>query len=320
MAVFTRVVLKEIIPWASQFPIGNIISLKDIQSGIENSNFFLSTDKGEYVLTIFEKLSLKELAFCINLMRHLAVKKILVPAPIINYRGEIISTLHGKPATVVTKLEGNWKSAPTFFHCEKVGDMLAKMHLASLDYHLYQPNLRGLAWWNSTIPKVLPFITKKKQNLLESELSFQKNFISSMIYKSLPKGPIHADLFRNNVMFDKEKLSGFFDFYFAGFDTWLFDIAVAVNDWCIELSTGKIDDIKAKSMLSAYNKIRPFSLEEKNAWPSILRAAAFRFWLSRLYDYYVPREAHLLTPHDPMHFEQILEQRIINFSENLLLK
>ena len=241
MAVFTPVTLDEIIPWAARFPIGTVKSLRGISSGIENSNFFLGTDRDEFVLTLFEKLSFEQLPFYLNLMRHLAERGVRVPAPIASDRGEIINTLHGKPAAIVTKLHGDWQPSPQPVHCREVGAMLAKMHLAGRDYPLYQPNLRGLDWWRETAPVVLPYLPADAQDLLRAEMHFQEAFAASALYRKLPSGPIHADLFRNNVMFDGERLSGFFDFYFAGCDTWLFDVAVTVNDWCIDLATGATD-------------------------------------------------------------------------------
>lgn len=317
MAVFTPVTLDELAPWAARFPIGKVHSLKGIASGIENSNFFLGSDSGEYVLTIFEKLSFEQLPFYLNLMRHLAERGVLVPAPIANNRGEILSELHGKPASIVTRLQGDWQPAPQTVHCAEVGSMLAKMHLAARDYPLYQPNLRGLAWWNETTPVVLPFLTEANQHLLRAEMHFQQAFAASETYSALPSGPIHADLFRNNVMFDGDRLTGFFDFYFAGCDTWLFDVAVTVNDWCIDLESGASDAARVRAMLDAYHAVRPFSAAEHDAWPAMLRAAALRFWLSRLYDFYLPREAEMLTPHDPAHFERILRHRIDHTVEAL---
>ncbi|MCM0043211.1 MAG: homoserine kinase [Burkholderiaceae bacterium] len=317
MAVFTPVTLEQITPWAARFPIGTVRSIKGISSGIENSNFFLSAERGEFVLTIFEKLSFEQLPFYLHLMRHLAERGVSVPAPIASDRNEIINALHGKPAAIVTRLEGDWIPAPAPVHCREVGAMLAKMHVAAQDYPLYQPNLRGLEWWRETTPVVLPYIPEEAQQLLRAEMHFQEAFAASDVYDALPNGPIHADLFRNNVMFDGERLSGFFDFFFAGCDTWLFDVAVTVNDWCIALDTGASDPVRVRAMLDAYADVRPFTDEERRAWPAMLRAAALRFWLSRLFDYYLPREAEMLTPHDPTHFERILRHRIAHPVEAL---
>lgn len=310
MAVFTAVSLDDVTHWIEQFPLGKALAIKGIASGIENSNFFLTTEHGEYVLTIFENLSFEQLPFYLKLMRHLAERGVLVPAPVANAAGELIVPLHGKPASIVSKLEGSSQMAPQPVHCAAVGAMVAKMHLAARDFPLQQPNLRGLDWWNETTPKVLPFLSPAEDALLRAEMAFQQTFAAGESYRRLQRGPVHADLFRNNVMFVGERLTGFFDFYFAGCDTWLFDVAVTVNDWCIDLATGVLDEPRVRAMLDAYHAVRPFTGDEQAAWQPMLRAAALRFWLSRLYDYHQPREAEMLTPHDPAHFERILRERI----------
>ncbi len=312
MAVFTPVSLDDLTEWITQFNLGKPLAIKGISSGIENSNFFLTTEAGEYVLTIFEKLTFEQLPFYLHLMRHLAERGVLVPAPVANKRGEILHALHGKPASIVTKLEGKSQFDPKPAHCAAVGAMLAKMHLAGHDFAIRQPNLRGLDWWRVTAPEVLPYLPEDGQHLLRTEIDFQEAFAASAEYRALPQGPIHADLFRNNVMFEDERLTGFFDFYFAGCDTWIFDVAVTVNDWCINLDSGALDVTRVRALLDAYHAVRPFTAEEKVAWRPMLQAGALRFWLSRLYDFYLPREAEMLTPHDPTHFERILRQRVDN--------
>ncbi|MBI1890923.1 MAG: homoserine kinase [Burkholderiales bacterium] len=310
MAVFTPVTLEDLTEWMTQFPLGKPLALRGISSGIENSNFFLTTETGEYVLTIFEKLSFEQLPFYLHLMRHLAQRAVSVPAPIANQDGEILHKLHGKPASIVTRLQGAHQPKPQPVHCAAVGAMLAKMHLAAQDFGIRQPNLRGREWRNQTAPIVLPYLSDEGQHLLKAEIHFQEAFAASDIYHHLPNGPIHADLFRDNVMFDGERLTGFFDFYFAGCDMWLFDVAVTVNDWCIDLATGEFDVKRVRALLDAYQEMRAFTDAEKAAWQPILRAAALRFWLSRLYDFHLPRDAQMLTPHDPTHFERILKLRI----------
>jgi homoserine kinase type II len=309
MAVFTPVTLDDLRPWMAQFSLGNALTIRGIASGIENSNFFITTDSGEFVLTIFENLSFEQLPFYLRLMRHLADRGVLVPAPIANVDGELVVALHGKPAAIVSKLDGASQMTPKPVHCAEVGAMLARMHLAAQDFDIRQPNLRSLDWWNATTPLVLPFLSDDNQHLLRAEMHYQETFASTAIYHALPNGPIHADLFRNNVMFDGERLTGFFDFYFAGCDTWIFDVAVTVNDWCIDVETGALDLARVNALLDAYHAVRPFTSEEQIAWQPMLRAAALRFWLSRLYDYHLPRDAEMLTPHDPGHFERILRLR-----------
>ncbi|SDF34858.1 homoserine kinase [Massilia sp. PDC64] len=317
MAVFTPVTLDDLSQWIKQFPLGKALALKGIASGIENSNFFLTTERGEYVLTIFENLSFEQLPFYVQLMRHLAERGIPVPAPVANEAGELVVALHGKPAAIVSKLDGSSQMDPQPVHCAEVGKILAQMHLAGRDFPLHQPNLRGLDWWVETVPKVLAYLDADTAALLQSELAFQREFAAGTTYAELERGPVHADLFRNNVMFVGERLSGCFDFYFAGWDTWLFDLAVTVNDWCIDLDTGRLDEARVLALTRAYHAVRPFTAADQAAWLPMLRAAALRFWLSRLYDYYRPREAEMLTPHDPTHFERVLRERIAQGAPDL---
>lgn len=194
--------------------------------------------------------------------------------------------------------------------------MLARMHLAGKDYNRHQPNLRGLAWWNETVPVVLPFLNAPQSSLIQSELSFQNHIAQSSAYAALPRGPVHADLFRDNVMFEGQgdalQLTGFFDFYFAGIDSWLFDLAVCLNDWCIDLDTGILHADKTAALLEAYQSVRPLIKAERHLLNPMLRAGALRFWTSRLWDFHLPREASMLTPHDPTHFERVLRQRLQN--------
>ncbi|MFT5591173.1 MAG: homoserine kinase type II [Bradyrhizobium sp.] len=310
MAVFTPVTHTELDAWITQFPLGAAHALRGIASGIENSNFFIETERGEFVLTIFEKLTFEQLPFYLELMRHLAERGVAVPAPIANNSGALITPLHGKPAAIVSKLDGTCEMDPAPVHCAAVGAMLARMHLAGADFTLRQPNLRGLDWWRSTVPTVLSYLAPDAMIMLLDEIEFQEGFADSEAYLTLPGGPIHGDLFRNNVMFDGERLTGFFDFYFAGCDTWLFDVAITVNDWCIALDSGVLDSNRVRALLDAYHAVRPFNASEQVAWQPMLRAAALRFWLSRLYDFHLPRTAEMLTPHDPDHFKRILQERI----------
>ena len=237
-----------------------------------------------------------------------------VPEPQADARGEILHSVCGKPAAVVNKLHGRSQLAPQAVHCAAVGAMLARMHLAGQGFERQQPNLRGLPWWNETVPVVLAHLDAEQAALLQSELAYQNHIAASSAYTALPRGPVHADLFRDNVMFDRvdgtPSLSGFFDFYFAGVDTWLFDLAVCLNDWCIDWATGAHHAERAGAMLRAYQAVRPLAAAERQLINAMLRAGALRFWISRLWDYYLPREASMLTPHDPAHFERVLRQRI----------
>ena len=310
MAVFTEVSEAQAAQLMQSLNLGTLTRLQGIQGGIENTNYFVSTDQGEHVLTLFERLTHAQLPFYLHLMKHLAGRGIPVPDPVADASGEILHTVCGKPAAVVNRLAGKSQLAPQAVHCAAVGDMLARMHLAGADYPRQQPNLRGLAWWNETVPVVLPHLTPAQAELIQSELAFQNHTAASSAYAALPRGPVHADLFRDNVMFDGEVLTGFFDFYFAGVDTWLFDLAVCLNDWCIDLPTGQHDETRAQAMLSAYQSVRPLQAAERALLPAMLRAGALRFWTSRLWDVHLPREASMLVPHDPTHFERVLRERV----------
>ena len=310
MAVFTPVTQEQAALLISQLGLGELTELRGIEGGIENTNYFATTDLGDYVLTLFERLTHEQLPFYLYLMKHLAEKGIPVPNPAANRDGDILHTLCDKPAAVVNRLLGKSQLVPEAVHCTAVGAMLAHMHLAGEDYNRSQPNLRGLAWWNDTVPVVLPYLEEDQARLLQSELAFQNHIAQGAAYQALPKGPVHADLFRDNVMFEGEKLTGFFDFYFAGNDTWLFDLSVCMNDWCIDLNTGEHAADRALAMLNAYQKVRPLRSAERQLLPAMLRAGALRFWISRLWDFYLPREASMLKPHDPTHFERVLRARL----------
>ncbi|MEF9966312.1 MAG: homoserine kinase [Comamonas sp.] len=311
MAVFTEVSDKAAKALLKRVPLGDFVSLRGIEGGIENTNYFLTTSQGEYVLTLFERLRADQLPFYLYLMKHLAKAGVPVPEPQADGKtGDILLQVEGKPAAIVGKLPGKSQLAPQAAHCESLGQVLAKMHQAALDYPRQQPNLRGLPWWNETVPVVLPYLDTATAELLRSELAYQNHVAQSSAYTALPRGPVHADLFRDNAMFEGETLTGIFDFYFAGVDTWLFDIAVVINDWCIDLATGAIDKARADALLAAYQAVRPLQACERELLNAMLRAGALRFWISRLWDFYLPREASLLKPHDPTHFERVLRERL----------
>ena len=309
MAVFTQVSDNEARDLLRQLQLGELHALRGIEGGIENTNYFVTCDQGEFVLTLFERLTAEQLPFYLYLMKHLAHAGIPVPDPRANKAGDILHTVCGKPAAVVNRLAGRSQLAPEAVHCAAVGGMLARMHLAGRDYDRQQPNLRGLPWWNETVPVVLPHIGPDQAALLRAELAYQNHIAASPAYAALPRGPVHADLFRDNVMFEGAQLTGFFDFYFAGVDSFLFDLAVCLNDWCTDLPTGAHDAPRAAAMIDAYQAVRPLTAAERSLLPALLRAGALRFWISRLWDYYLPREASMLTPHDPSHFERVLRQR-----------
>jgi homoserine kinase type II len=310
MAVFTEVSEQQACELLSQLSMGEFVSLTGISSGIENTNYFLTTTQGEYVLTLFERLTREQLPFYLHLMKHLADQGIAVPAPQANTEGEILLSVADKPAAVVNRLAGNSQLQPTPAHCHAMGQTLAQMHLAASSYEGRQANLRGLPWWNETAPQLLPFLSPFQAQTLQHELAFQNHVQTTAAFTALPTGAVHADAFRNNVMFVDDHLSGVFDFYFAGVDTWLFDLGVCLNDWCIDLSTGAFEPSRFHAMLGGYETVRPLGLAERELLNPLLRAAALRFWISRLWDLHLPREASLLQAHDPEHFERVLLRRL----------
>jgi homoserine kinase type II len=315
MAVYTALHRAEAAAFLAQYALGELTDLEGISTGIENTNFFLTTSRGRYVLTLFERLNFKQLPFYLELMRHLARRGLPVPEPQENRVGSLLSELKGKPAVIVTRLDGKAVTDPSARQCALVGEVLAKMHLAGNDFAPFQPHLRGIGWWKETVPRLEPYIPEHLFQALASELIVQDSFFRSILYERLPGGPIHADLFRDNVLIvsgkdGRDTIGGLIDFYFAGCSIWLFDLAVTVNDWCTDPATGAFEGERAHALLEAYHAVRPLKEPEGEAWRTVLRGAALRFWISRLDDYYRPRPAQLLQPHDPAHFERILRRRI----------
>ena len=313
MAVFTTVSDDDARALLHYYDLGQLITLRGITAGIENTNYFLDTTQGQYVLTLFEVLTAAQLPFYIELMHHLATRAVPVPEPQTLQDGTRLTSLCGKPAAIVTRLSGGYEPEPGPAHCALAGRTLAQAHLAAQDFTIRQPNLRGLSWWRKTAPVLRPFLDAEQLELLTTSLDEQNRLADSGLLTSLPFGPSHCDLFRDNVLFDgtfeSPHMGGFIDFYFAGWDHWLFDVAVSVNDWCIQRTSGAFIRKRLDAWLQAYHAVRPFTDEERQVWPALLRAAALRFWISRLYDYHLPRPAQTLKPHDPRHFERILRLR-----------
>ena len=318
MAVFTEVSAAEAGALTARLGAGELVALKGIGAGIENTNYFVTTLSGDtthdWVLTLFERLTAEQLPFYLRLMQHLAQRGLPVPEPRADASGQILHTVAGKPAALVTRLAGHHQLAPDLHHCAQLGGLLAGMHLAVADFALKQPNLRGLAWWLKTAPALRPFLDAGRRRLLDEELAFQQQVAASRAHAVLPRGAVHADLFCDNVLFDglpgHEKLTGAFDFYFAGIDTFAYDLAVCLNDWCLNADDAALDEPRAEALVRAYEQVRPLTPGEVRLMPAMLRAAALRFWLSRLGDWHLPRAAALLEPKDPGHFERVLRARI----------
>ncbi|HXZ92557.1 MAG TPA: homoserine kinase [Burkholderiales bacterium] len=307
MSVYTPVTEAQLAEWLRGYSVGAPVGFEPIESGIENTNYFVTTGQGRYVLTLFERLPAGELPFYLELMAHLARHGIPSPAPIADLADRYLSRLNGKPAALVTRLPGKSVERPGERECAELGALLARMHLAGRSYGAYLDNPRGPKWWRSAARAVRPFLDFQALALLDEELRFQ----SLYRFPDLPRGPIHADLFRDNALFDGARITGVIDFYFAGVDCLLLDLAVCANDWCLvdAARNCRLDEAKTRALLAAYAALRPLVPLERGAWPVLLRAAALRFWLSRLYDLHLPRPGVLVHAHDPDHFRDILALR-----------
>ncbi|MCK5444039.1 MAG: homoserine kinase [Rhodospirillaceae bacterium] len=298
MAVYTEVSDEDLTEFAKQYGIGEVLSCKGIAEGVENSNFLLGTDKGSFILTLYEKrVNPDDLPFFLGLMDHLADRGVKCPKPVHAADGEVLKTLSGRPAAIITFLSGMWPRSIHAFNCAELGAALAELHIAGADFKIKRENSLSVNNWRALLDscngrgeEVIPGITKE----LESELDFlEKNWPAD-----LPAGVIHADLFPDNVFFRAEKLTGLIDFYFACNDLFAYDVAICLNAWCFEPDLS-FNITKAKRMLSSYRKVRDFSAEELEALPLLARGSALRFLLTRLYDWLNTPPGAMVTPHDP---------------------
>ena len=305
MSVFTQVTSDELAAWLRSYSVGHLTGMRGIAAGIENTNYFVTTTQARYVLTLFEKLQPHELPFYLDLMAHLSSHGLPCPRPIANLDNAFLGELNGKPAALVTCLTGAPEMSPTAAHCARVGEVLADLHLAGRSYKGHLDNLRGPAWWTATMPELLPFLDDANRAMLADEVAFQAHQCND----DLPRGVVHVDLFRDNVLFDGDTIRGVIDFYFACIDTFLYDVAITVNDWCMT-DDGVLDPARTRALLDAYRETRAFTPAERDAWPAMLRAGALRFWVSRLYDFHLPRPGVLTHAHDPSWFERILRNHI----------
>lgn len=310
MSVFTSVSIQELQAWLQGYSIGEVVELKGISSGITNTNYFVTTTQGRYVLTLFEHNTMEELPYFIDLMSHLATHGVPCPEPITNDVGVSLHMLNGKPAVLISCLSGRDIKVPDVKHCAEVGAVLAKMHIAGQSFverNADKPhrNPRDMEWRIRTAAQVMPHLPAEDQQLLNNTLAFQ----SALDTSALPKGIVHADLFRDNVLFDGDNIGGLIDFYYACNDVLAYDLAITVNDWCVQ-ADGALDSARVNAMLDAYQAIRPLTEDEHAAWNSMLCIAALRFWLSRLYDKIYPQDGELTHAKDPDHFKNILKLHI----------
>ncbi len=305
MSVFTSVSAGQLAHWLGGYAVGRLVEFRGIPAGVQNSNFFVTTTLGRYVLTLFEAIPRGDLPYFLYLMAHLAHHGLPVPAPIANRDNEYLGTLSERPAALVRRLNGVSEMAPTADHCARVGAMLAGLHLAGQSYGRRLENARGAAWRADTGARVRAHLGADERALLDAELAFQ----ATQGFETLPQGVIHADLFRDNVLWDGEHIGGVIDFYFAGNDALLFDVAVTVNDWCVGPDK-QLDPSRTAALLDAYHAERPFTQAERQCWQAMLRAAALRFWLSRAEDLHLPKPGEMVQVKDPAEYAAILRLRV----------
>lgn len=310
MSVFTTVTPDELAAWLNHYDLGTLTELKGIAAGIENTNYFVTTTQGRYVLTLFEKLTAAELPFYLNLMAHLARHGVPCPAPIASRAGQYLGALNGKPASLVTRLAGHDIVNPSVADCAKVGTVLARLHLAGQSYGARMDNPRGPAWWRAMVPTITPFLNAEDAAMLRTEVEVP----TALDTNALPQGAIHADLFRDNVLFHDGEIAGVIDFYFACTGALLYDVAITVNDWCIQ-SDSRLHPDRTRALLAGYHAERAFTDAEREAWTTMLRLGALRFWVSRLYDLHLPRAGELTHAKDPGHFQRLLRSHLEHENE-----
>ncbi len=313
MSVYTIIEDTELRDFLSHYNVGQLIDYKGISDGIENTNYFVNTEKDgcqqRFVLTIFEQHSFDELQYFLNLMHHLADHQVPSANPVADNKGVYLRTFNHKPIALVERLHGSSISETTINHCAQLGTAMGKMHAAGLSYTAKINNPRGPLWCQQTATKVMKKLTAEEQAVLRDEVAFQKHKRDA----SLPHGVIHADLFRDNALWynanGSDCFSGIIDFYYACDDALLYDLAVAANDWCSN-SDHSLNKEKVIALLGQYHQYRPLLAEEQYYWPTLLRAAALRFWLSRLYDKHSPRSGELVHTKNPDQFKAILCDRV----------
>ncbi len=310
MSVYTNVLPHELNEFLENYSLGQLQQFAGISNGIENTNYFVTTSKGQYVLTIFEQLTLEDLPYFLELMAFFSEANIPTAHPIADNQNEYIRILNSKPAALVKRLNGVSIDIANVKQCQEIGIQMAKMHLSSKQFKFSREASRNEDWRIQTSKLVMPKLNKDEQALLNREL----NYIKTTKVGDLDTSVIHADLFRDNVLFIDDEVTGIIDFYYAYNGFSIYDLAVTVNDWC---TSGDINRDKENivAFLMAYQTIRYIEKNERNAWIYVLRLAALRFWLSRLQDKYFPRSGEITHTKDPDRFKAIIEDRFNNQDE-----
>lgn len=310
MSVFTPVSPEEARAYLEHYTLGDLESLEGIAQGVENTNYFLTTTTGEYVLTLFEHIPREDLPFYIGLMDHLAHHEVTCPAPMRMDDGRMLGELNGKPAVIVTRLPGAPRPRPGVDDCRAAGRILAQLHVSAVDYDASLDNWRGREWRETFAEKVAPKLSREQNALIRSENQYQAMYDDH----ALPVGIIHGDLFHDNVLWDDEGNGGVIDFYFACDDVLLYDVAIAVNDWCVN-PDATLDHARAHAFIRGYHSRRPLEALERELWPVMLRRAALRTWLGRLGYNYFPRESEMTIDKDDAFSRRLLEHHIAHARE-----
>ena len=301
MAVYTQITRPQLDQFFSTYALGEVISFEGIQDGINNTNYFVETTQGNFVLTLFETLTVNELPHFMGLLSHLVKHKLPSPAHQPDRQGQVLRELNHKPAALFKRLSGIATTSPSIEECRQVGRQLAALHRCTQHYDFPVKNNNDLEGWQQQLNKIHDRLSATDRALIQDELLFQTANHSI----SLPQGVIHGDLFRDNVLFVDNQLSGILDFYSASMGALLFDLAITANDWCCENSDINTD--KLTTLLAAYQSLRPLESLEKKHWQIQLRAAALRFWLSRLEHQLYHRPGDLIQQKDPLVFRQLLQ-------------
>ena len=306
MAVYTSINSSDLSEWLKKFKFKDFVDFKGISSGVTNSNYLIFMPQSNYILTIFEHNSIEELPFYVDLMTYLAKENFLSPRPIKDDSGQALGILKEKPALMVSFLDGTEITIRDSKSCYSVGKYLAKFHLVTNNFPQSNKNNRGLSWMSDMYLSLKKYLSLEDQKIIELEINYHKKLIKV----ELPEGIIHGDLFRDNVLFLNDKVSGFIDFYYACNDKFIYDIAIAINDWCIH-EDGKINKLMYLEFIKGYQSERELTDNEQKYFNAALRLAALRFWLSRLDDFHNIKEGEITSSKDPNHFKDILIDRQI---------
>jgi homoserine kinase type II len=305
MAVYTDVTAEDLSRFLAAYDIGELLSYKGIAEGVENSNFLVHTGAGNYILTLYERrVAERDLPFFLALMEHLAARGITCPQPVKNKDGRVLGKLAGRPAAIVTFLDGLWIRKPTAAHCAALGEALAGLHLAGADFAMQRANALSVGGWRVLYDGCRAHAHEVERNL-ESLVAAELDEVERGWPGGLPQGVIHADLFPDNVFFLGDRLSGVIDFYFACTDTLAYDIAICLNAWCFE-PDHSYNVTKGRALLSGYSKIRKLSDAEWEKLPLLARGAALRFLLTRLVDWLNVPAGALVKPKDPLEYARKL--------------